>query len=154
MLVSPRLHFYQTRSVWSVDQGSTRKRSAVHNFVPTVTKFCVMWAGLSLPHDTKYGNCMSDIIDRRVIINWSLIHRSSWSGLIKVGPGHVVDCSASQTYLTNNCTLPHAAENIELCRWMYGMTIYPAGTHLIHKTSSRQRFQDVQNINSEDVHKA
>ena len=37
------LCFYQTRSAWSMDQGSTKKRSAVHNFVPTVTKFCVMW---------------------------------------------------------------------------------------------------------------
>ena len=39
--------FYQTRSAWSMDQGSTKKSSAVHNFVPTVTKFCVMWEGLS-----------------------------------------------------------------------------------------------------------
>ena len=81
-------HFYQTRSAWSVDQGSTRKRSPVHNFAPAVTKFCVRWEGLSLPHDTKFSNCRSDIIDRRVIITWSLIHGSSWSGLIKVGPGN------------------------------------------------------------------
>ena len=47
----PWPQFYQTRSAWSMDQGSTKKRSAVHNFVPTVTKFCVMWEGLSLPHD-------------------------------------------------------------------------------------------------------
>ena len=42
MLVSKRgswPHFYQTRSDWSMDQGSTKKRSAVHNFVLTVTKF-------------------------------------------------------------------------------------------------------------------
>ena len=81
-----RLHFYQTRSAWSMDQGSTRKHSPVHNFAPTVTKFCVRWEGLSLPHDTKFGNCRSEIVDRRVIITWSLIHGSSWSGLIKVGP--------------------------------------------------------------------
>ena len=80
-------HFYQTRSVWSVIQGSTRKCSAVHNFAPTITKFCVMWEGLSLPHDTKFGNCREEIADRRVIFIWSLIHGSSWSGLIKVGPG-------------------------------------------------------------------
>ena len=79
-------HFYQTRSAWSMDQGSTKKRSAVHNFVPTVTKFCVMWEGLSLPHDTKFGNCRGETVDRRVIFIWSLIHGSSWSGLIKVGP--------------------------------------------------------------------
>ena len=30
---------------------------------------------------------------------------------------------------------------------------YPAGKHLVPKTSSRQRFQDVQNVNSENVHK-
>ena len=29
----------------------------------------------------------------------------------------------------------------------------PAGTHLVPKTSPRQRFQDVQNGNSEDVRK-
>ena len=61
------LHFYQTRSAWSMDQGSIRNCSAFHNFVPTVTKFCVMWEGLSLPHDTKFGNCRGEIVDRRVI---------------------------------------------------------------------------------------
>ena len=80
-------HFYQTRSAWSVDQGSTRKCSAVRNFAPRVTKFCVMWGGLSLPHDTTFGNCRGEIADRRMIFIWSLIHGSSWSGLIKVGPG-------------------------------------------------------------------
>ena len=30
---------------------------------------------------------------------------------------------------------------------------YPAGTHLVPKSSSRQRFRDVQNVNSEDAHK-
>ena len=44
---SHRPQFYQTRSAWSMDQGSTKKRSAVHNFIPTATKFCVMWEGLS-----------------------------------------------------------------------------------------------------------
>ena len=82
-----RPQFYQTRSAWSMDQGSTKKRSAVHNFVSTVTKFCVMWEGLSLPHDTKFSNCRGAIVDRRVIFIWSLIHGSSWSGLIKVRPG-------------------------------------------------------------------
>ena len=85
--LSSWLHFYQTRSAWSMDQGSTRKRSTVYNVVPRVTKFCVMWEGLSLPHDTKFGNCKSEIVDRRVIISWSLIHGSSWSGLIKGAPG-------------------------------------------------------------------
>ena len=69
-----------------MDQGSTMKRSAVHNFAPTVTKFCVMWEGLSLPHDTKFGNSRCEIVGRRVIFIWSLIHGLRWSGLIKVGP--------------------------------------------------------------------
>ena len=69
-----------------MDQGSTKKRSAVHNFVPTVTKFCVMWEGLSLPHDTKFGNCRGEIVDRRMVFIWSLIHGSGWSRLIKAEP--------------------------------------------------------------------
>ena len=70
-----------------MDQGSTGKRSAVHNFAPTVTKFCVMWEGRALPHDTKFGNCRCEMVGRRVIFIWSLIHGSSWSGLIKAEPG-------------------------------------------------------------------
>ena len=85
-LCKPWPQFYQTRSAWSMDQGSTKKCFAVHNFVPTVSKFCVVWEGLSLPQDTKFGNCRDEIVDRRVILIWSLIHGSSWSGLIKVGP--------------------------------------------------------------------
>ena len=72
-----------------MDQGSTMKRSAVHNFVPTVTKFCVMWEGLSLPHDTKFGNSRCEIVGSRVIFIWSLIHGLRWSGLIKAEPGTV-----------------------------------------------------------------
>ena len=85
------LCFYQTRSAWSMDQGSIRKRSAVHNFATTVTKFCVMWEGLSLPLDTKFGNCRGEIVDRRMIFIWSLIHGSGWSGLIKVEPSDTFD---------------------------------------------------------------
>ena len=81
------LCFYQTRSPWSRDQGSNRKNSAVHNFAPTVTKFCVMWEGQALPHDTKFSNCRCDIVGRRVIFIWSLIPGLSWSGLIKAEPG-------------------------------------------------------------------
>ena len=47
-----------------------------------------MWEGLSLPHDTKFGNCRGEIVDRRTIFIWSLIHGSGWSGLIKAEPGH------------------------------------------------------------------
>ena len=81
-----RPHFYQTRSAWSMDQGSNENHSPVNNFAPTVTKFCVMWEGQALPHDTKFGNCRDKIVDSRAFLIWSLIHGSSWSGLIKVGP--------------------------------------------------------------------
>ena len=82
-----RPHFYQTRSAWSMDQGSNENHSPVNSFAPTVTKFCVMWEGQALPHDTKFGNCRDKIVDSRAFLSWSLIHGSSWSGLIKVGPG-------------------------------------------------------------------
>ena len=75
------LCFYQTRSAWSMDQGSTKKRSAVHNFVPIVTNFCVMWEGLS------FGNYRGEIVDRRMVFIWSLIHGSGYSRLIKAEPG-------------------------------------------------------------------
>ena len=81
-----RPHFYQTRSAWSMDQGSNENHSPVNNFAPTVTKFCVMWEGQALPHDPKFGNCRDKIVDSRSFLSWSLIHGSSWSGLIKVGP--------------------------------------------------------------------
>ena len=86
----PRLCFYQTRSAWSVDQGSNKNHSPAYNFVPTVTKFCVMWEGLSLPHDTKFGNCRCKIVDSRAFPSWSLIHGLRWSGLIKAEPGDAV----------------------------------------------------------------
>ena len=70
-----------------MDQGSNKNHSPAYNFTPTVTKFCVMWEGLSLPHDTKFGNCRCKIVDSRSFHSWSLIHGLCWSGLIKVGPG-------------------------------------------------------------------
>ena len=69
-----------------MDQGSNKNHSPAYNFTPTVTKFCVMWEGLSLPHDTKFGNCRCKIVDSRSFHSWSLIHGLRWSGLIKVGP--------------------------------------------------------------------
>ena len=95
-----RLCFYQTRSAWSMDQGSNRKHSAVHNFAPTVTKFCVIWEGQALPHDTKFSNCRCEIVGRRVIFIWSLIPGSSWSGLIKAEPGFRILC------LQYDCWIP------------------------------------------------
>ena len=70
-----------------MDQGSNKNHSPAYNFTPTVTKFCVMWEGLSLPHDTKLGDCRCKIVDSRLFHSWSLIHGLRWSGLIKVGPG-------------------------------------------------------------------
>ena len=58
-------HFYQARSAWSMHQGSNENHSPVNNFAPSVTKF----------------------VDSRAFLSWSLIHGSSWSGLIKLGPG-------------------------------------------------------------------
>ena len=72
-----------------MDQGSNKNHSPAYNFAPTVTKFCVMWEGLSLPHDTKFGNCRCKIVDSRSFPSWSLIHGLRWSGLIKVGPGYL-----------------------------------------------------------------
>ena len=46
-----------------------------------------MWEGLSLPHDTKFGNCKCKIVDSRLFPIWSLIHGSSWCGLIKAESG-------------------------------------------------------------------
>ena len=42
-----RLHLYQTRSSWSVDQGSIGKSSVVYYFFPTVVKLCDIWFGNS-----------------------------------------------------------------------------------------------------------
>ena len=70
-----------------MDQGSNKNHSPAYNFAPTVTKFCVMWEGLSLPHDTKFGNCRCKIVDSRAFPSWSLIHGLRWSGLIKAEPG-------------------------------------------------------------------
>ena len=83
----PRLCFYQTRSAWSVDQGSNKNHSPAYSFAPTVTKFCVMWEGLSLQQDTKFGNGRCKIVDSRAFPSWSLIHGLRWSGLIKAEPG-------------------------------------------------------------------
>ena len=89
-LIHTRGCFYQTRSAWSMDQGSNKNHSPAYNaynFAPTVTKFCVMWEGLSLPHGTKFGNCRCKIVDSRAFPSWSLIHGLRWSGLIKAEPG-------------------------------------------------------------------
>ena len=70
-----------------MDQGSNKNHSPAYKFAPTVTKFCVMWEGQALPHDTKFGNCRCKIVDSRAFPSWSLIHGLRWSGLIKAEPG-------------------------------------------------------------------
>ena len=90
------LCFYQTRSAWSMDQGSNKNHSPVNNFAPTVTKFCVMWEGQALPHDTKFGNCRGRIVDSRMFPSWSLIHGLSWSSLIKAEPGDLITKAGNQ----------------------------------------------------------
>ena len=67
-----KLWLYETRSAWSLDQGSIRISSAGYTFVPTITK-------KALPHDTQFCNCRGKIVDNRRVFVWSLIHQSSWS---------------------------------------------------------------------------
>ena len=94
----PRLCFYQTRSAWSMDQGSNKNHSPAYHFAPTVTKFCVMWEVSSLPHDTKFGNCRCEIVDSRAFPSWSLIHGLRWSGLIKAEPLSLCQYKGPQVY--------------------------------------------------------
>ena len=48
-----------------MDQGLNKNNSPIQNVTPTVTKFCVMWEGQALPHDTKFHNCGGKIVDNR-----------------------------------------------------------------------------------------
>ena len=41
-------------------------------------------------HMTQNCNCRGKIVDSTAFPSWSLIHRSSWSSLIKVGPGLLI----------------------------------------------------------------
>ena len=69
--------------MWSLYKASNRKSSAVSNSVPTVTKCC------GFPptcHKIFKNEGKNWIGDRRLIINRSLIHRASWSTLIKASP--------------------------------------------------------------------
>ena len=87
-----------------MDQGSNKNHYRAYNFVPTVTKFGVMWEGLSLPHDTKFGNCRCEIVDSRAFPSWSLIHGLRWSGLIKAEP---VSTYSPQSQYTFHLLLGH-----------------------------------------------
>ena len=112
-----------------MDQGSTMKRSAVHNFAPTVTKFCVMWEGQALPHDTKFGNSRCEIIGRRVIFIWSLIHGLRWSGLIKAEPGLLPSIW---------CSTPRC---LKLCKWIvFSYILRPKLLNTIDAWTNSQKF--------------
>ena len=110
----PRLCFYQTGSAWSVDQGTNKNHSTACNFTPTVTKFCVMWEGLSLPHDTKFGNCRCKIVDSRAFPSWSLIHGLRWSGLINAEPG-LQGVNANIVIGDNENTIKHNETHLLHC---------------------------------------
>ena len=119
-----------------MDQGSNKNHSPAYNFAPTVTKFCVMWEGLSLPHDTKFGNCRCKIVDSRSFPSWSLIHGLRWSSLIKVGPGwsfHLLP----QPYNTSIYVSPHTCcvstgDNEFYTRWH---SLISPGSSLNHSSS-------------------
>ena len=58
-----RRHFWPARSTWSMDLWSTRNSFAAYYFM----KFCLIWEGLSLPHDMKFHNNRDKIADRTMI---------------------------------------------------------------------------------------
>ena len=69
-------HFYQTRSAWSVDQGSNKI-----TLLPTISH-------LLLPNFVSCRRAFKcKILDSRAFPSWSLIHGLRWSGLIKAEPG-------------------------------------------------------------------
>ena len=53
----------------------------------------------SLPPDTKFGTCRGEIVDRRMICIWSLIHGSGWSGLIKAEPYISIEIAFSTAWI-------------------------------------------------------
>ena len=95
-----------------------------------------MWEGQAHPHDTKFHNCRAKIKDSRAFPSWSLIHGSSWSGLIKAEPGWLG---------------PKCARNKTTCnRAIYGvpfvsLMFYPIRNIKYRKTSSisRTKFQNL-----------
>ena len=104
-----------------MDQGSNKNHSPAYNFAPTVTKFCVMWEGQALPHDTKFGNCRCKIVDSRAFPSWSLIHGLRWSGLIKAEPGLTTWCIVFSRVVFVNAELSFTRAT---CSWPFGLFIY------------------------------
>ena len=97
----PWLCFYQTRSAWSMDQGSNKNHSPVNNFTPTVTKFCVMWEGQALPHDTKFHNCGGRPPLELTHCGAVMRHHGSWSTLVQV----TAICLMAPSHCLNHCWL-------------------------------------------------
>ena len=114
-LKESRSHFYQTRSTWSVDQGSNKNHYPAYNFAPTVTKFCVMWE----------GNCRCKIVDRRAFPIWSLIRGLRWSGLIKAEPGEGRPAGSPVPYLTPGSVVPEIHKPSFNIRILLGVEEFP-----------------------------
>ena len=68
-----------------MNQGSSEKSCAVLNFAPTFTKFCDMSEGQTLTHDTKFVTVDTNMIERSMILTWSLSDEVSWYNFIKAG---------------------------------------------------------------------
>ena len=101
-----------------MDQGSNKNHYHAYNFAPIVTKLCVLWEGLSLPHDTKFGNCRCEIVDSRAFPSWSLIHGFRWSGLIKAEPGSII--KATSFAIDATCVMlsfNRLINCIDFCAW-------------------------------------
>ena len=73
--------FYQNGSPRPMDQGLTWSSQCCIQFCPLqLLKYCEMWEGLSRTFDTKFHNCRGKIIDRGVIVSWSL---NQWIKVIR-----------------------------------------------------------------------
>ena len=128
------------------EMNGRKNNSPAYNFAPTVTKFCVMWEGLSLPHDTKLGNCRCKIVDSRAFPSWSLIHGLRWPGLIKAEPGvQATWCGAElwrwfsgRTVILISCP-PNACSVSPACagRWDWCSSTVGQLFHALHRAGTR-----------------
>ena len=82
----------------------------------------------------KFGNCRCKIVDSRVFPIWSLIHGSSWSGLIKAEPGVIRNTKLkySETVLYISCDILYkiygdigvSLNDVSTCSWELWYSIY------------------------------
>ena len=87
--------------------------------LPLSHKFCVKWDGLSLRHDTTPPTCHFFHSSGKIVDNFSnliLELRSSWSGVIKGGPGQCIlgRCSYIDSGLWSMLSIPWL-ENQMMC---------------------------------------